>query len=339
MTSAATTKPPKPDCSAPGGKLLPGAFPMRAILIERPGSCRLVEVPVPVPGPGEVLVQLQALTLCNQHDLKVNHGGYRDNVYLEYGTPGFPGHEGAGVVTALGAEVTDFAVGDHVVMSGLGGPPLYAEYVTRRTAEIVRVRPDVPFEHVAMAELGGCVHRAVRKVASYAGKRTAVLGCGAAGLFAVQLARAAGAAHVTAFDVDPARLQLAAALGADATVDARDEAAVEQLKQTGAEIVIECSGHKTAYRTACHVARESLVIFGYSEGVMEVPLWPLFDHELTVYNSKWLTTADLAAVVRLVETGAIRTAPLITHRFALADYPAAVAAVGRGEVIKAVLTP
>jgi 2-desacetyl-2-hydroxyethyl bacteriochlorophyllide A dehydrogenase len=312
---------------------------MRAILIEKPETFRLVDVPVPVAGPGEVLVQLQALSLCNQHDLKVNHGGYRDNVYLEYGTPGFPGHEGAGVVTALGADVTDFVVGDHVVMSGLGGPPLYAEYVTRRTAEIVLVRSDVPFEHVAMAELFGCVHRAIHKVPSYAGKRVAVFGCGAAGLAAVQLANVAGAAQVTAIDVDPRRLQLAAELGAAATVDARDEAALQQLKQTGAEIVIECSGHKTAYRTACHVARESLVIFGYSEGVMEVPLWPLFDHELTIYNSKWLTTADLTAVVRLIESGAIRTAPLITHRFKFEQYPAAVAAVGRGEVIKAILQP
>lgn len=312
---------------------------MRAILIEKPESFRLVDVPVPAPGPGEVLVRLQALSLCNQHDLKVNHGGYCENVYVEYGTPGFPGHEGAGVVTALGPGVTDFALGDHVVMSGLGGPPLYAEYVTRRTDEIVRVRSDVPFEHVAMSELFGCVHRAVRKVPAYAGKRVAVFGCGAAGLAAVQLANVFDAAHVTAIDVDPARLQLAAELGAAVGVDARDEAAVQQLKLTGADIVIECSGHKTAYRTACHVARESLVIFGYSEGVMEVPLWPLFDHELTIYNSKWLTTKDLTAVVRLIETGALRTAPLITHRFAFEQYPAAVAAVGRGEVIKAILQP
>jgi threonine dehydrogenase-like Zn-dependent dehydrogenase len=94
-----------------------------------------------------------------------------------------------------------------------------------------------------------------------------------------------------------------------------------------------------AYQAACHIAREALVIFGYSEGLMEVPLWPLFDRELTIYNSKWLTTEDLAAVVRLIETGKIRTDSLITHRFDFAHYPEAVDRVGRGEVIKAILTP
>ena len=312
---------------------------MRAILIEKAGAFKIIELPVPAPGPGEVLVEMKVMALCNQHDLKVNRGLYRDLVYLEYGVPGFPGHEGAGVVTAVGREVTGFAAGDHVVMSGLGGPPLYAGYVTRKADQIVRVDPAVPLEQVAMSELFGCVHRAVRKVADYAGRSVAVFGCGAAGLAAIQLVRVLGAREVIGLDVAADRLQLARELGADQVVAADDATGIEQLRRTGADIVIECSGHKAAYAAACHIARQSLVIFGYSEGLMEVPLWPLFDHELTIHNSKWLTHEDLTAVVRLIESGKIRTDRLISRRLDFTGYPEAVAAVGRGEIIKAVMTP
>jgi L-iditol 2-dehydrogenase len=312
---------------------------MRAILIREPKAFEIIELPAPAPAADEVLVRMKAMALCNQHDLKVNHGLYRDLVYLEYGVPGFPGHEGAGVIAEVGADVGRFAVGDHVVMSGLGGPPLYAEYVVRKATQIVAVSRELPLELVAMAELFGCVHRACRKVPAYGGRSVVISGCGAAGLAAVQLVRVFGARHVAATDVDPSRLQLAQELGADTVADARDAAVMARLKHDGADIVIECSGHRMAYQAACHIAREALVIFGYSEGLMEVPLWPLFDRELTIYNSKWLTTEDLAAVVRLIEAGKIRTDSLITHRFDFAHYPEAVDRVGRGEVIKAILTP
>jgi L-iditol 2-dehydrogenase len=312
---------------------------MRAILIEQAHSFKIIEIPVPEPAPDEVLIQMKALALCNQHDFKVNHGLYRDLVYLEYGVPGFPGHEGAGVVTAVGEMVTKFKVGDHVVLSGLGGPPLYAEYVTRKADQIVPVKKNVPLEQVALSELLGCVHRACRKVPDYENKRVIVSGCGAAGLAAIQITRTFGARQVLATDIDPARLKLARELGAHVVFDARDSAAVDQLKQTGAEIVIECSGNKSAYQNACYMAREALIIFGYSEGNLEIPLWPLFDHEIVIYNSKWLTNDDLGAVVKMIEGGKIRTDKLINLRVDFEHYPEAVAKIGKGEVIKAILTP
>lgn len=312
---------------------------MRAILIEQANSFRIIDIPVPNPAPDEVLIQIKATALCNQHDYKVNHGLYRDLIYLEYGMPGFPGHEGAGVVSAIGNAVSNFTIGDHVVLSGLGGPPLYAEFVTRQADQIVRVKKKVPLEQVAMSELFGCVHRACRKIADYQNKKVVVSGCGAAGLAAIQIIRNFGAGKVIALDVAPARLTLAKELGAHAVVDARDRAAVDELKRNGAEVVIECSGTKTAYQDACFIAREAVVIFGYSEGLAEIPLWPLFDHEITIYNSKWLTTADLTAVVRMIESGKIRTDKMISLRTDFEHYPDAVAKVGRGEVIKAILVP
>jgi len=131
---------------------------MKSILIQKPGSFEIINIDPPVPKEDKILVQIKVTSLCNQHDLKVNKGRYRDLKYLEYGVPGFPGHEGAGVVVEIGKKVQNFNLDDHIVMSGLGGPPLYAEFVTRKADQVARVDKHIPLKQVAMAELIGCVH-------------------------------------------------------------------------------------------------------------------------------------------------------------------------------------
>jgi len=122
-------------------------------------------------------------------------------------------------------------------------------------------------------------------------------------------------------------------------VDARQTEAVDALKARGRDVVIECTGNKQAYQNAFYIARESIIIFGYSEGLLEVPLWPMFDRELTIHNSKWLTNDDLKTVVKMIESSKIRTDKMISLRTDFEHYLEAVEKIGRGEVIKAVMTP
>lgn len=312
---------------------------MRSILIEKPGSFAIIEIEKPIPKSDEVLIEMKALSLCNQHDWKVNKGLYQNLSYLEYGIPGFPGHEGAGIVTAIRDQVKKFTVGDHVAMSGLGGPPLYSEYVTRTPDQLALVDPKVPFDQVAMAELFGCVHRACTKVPDYQGKSVAISGCGPGGLAAIQIVKAYGAQRIAAIDILPYKLELAAQLGADLIADARNQDSIEPLKRSGFDIVIECSGSKLAYSTAIQIARKALIIFSYAEGSIELLLWNLFDHELTIYNSKWLTSSDLQVVVNFIAAGKIKTEPMISTRVDFEHYPDAVATIGRGEAIKIIMTP
>ena len=312
---------------------------MRAIVIEKPGAFQIKEIPIPKPESDELLIQVKAVSLCNQHDWKVNNGLYQDLAYLEYGVPGFPGHEGAGIVVQTGDAVTDFQVGDHVAMSGLGGPPLYAEYVTRKADSVARVGADVPLEQVAMAELFGCVHRACQKISDYKGKTVTVSGCGPAGLAGIQICKAYAAEKVIAIDVRADRLEVAAKLGADQIVDANDKEQIKDLKDQGSDIVLECTGNKIAYTNAFYIARKAVVIFSYIEGTLEIPFYPLFDRELTIYNSKWLTTDDLQKVVNLIESGKVRTDELISIKAGFEKYQDLVRMVGRGEVIKAIMIP
>lgn len=312
---------------------------MKAILIKKPGSFEIITIDQPITKQDEILIQIKATSLCNQHDVKVNKGLYRDLKYLEYGVPGFPGHEGAGVVVEIGKKVQNFNVGDHVVMSGLGGPPLYAEFVTRKADQVARVDKHIPLEQVAMAELIGCVHRACKKNPDYLKKSVLISGCGPAGLAAIQIVKAFGASKIVAIDVRPERLKLAQKLGADSTIAATDNKSISALKEEGLDIVIECSGNKQAYQNAFYIAREAVVIFGYTEGMLDVPLYPMFDHELTIYNSKWLTVHDLQAVVDMIAAGKIQTAKMISAKVDFKDYPKAVEMISRGEAIKIIMVP
>ncbi len=312
---------------------------MKSILINKPGNFEIVEIEKPTPLDDELLIEMKVVSLCNQHDWKVNKGLYHDLEYVEYGIPGFPGHEGAGVVVDIGEKVHDFEIGDHVVLSGLGGPPLYSQFVTREKGLLARAPKNIPLEQLAMSELFGCVHRAVRKVGDYNGKKVAVSGCGSGGLAALQIVKVYGAAHVTALDIRGDRLELALELGVDDAVDTRDEALINDLKQTGFDVVIECTGNKTAYQNAVYMARESIVVFAYSEGNIELPLYPMFDHELTIHNSKWLINEDLQAIVDMISAGKINTEKMITQKTDFEHYLDAVEMIGRGEAIKIIMIP
>jgi len=131
-------------------------------------------------------------------------------------------------------------------------------------------------------------------------------------LAAIQIVKPFGASKIVAIDVRPERLKLAQELGAYSTIDATDNKSISALKEDGLVIVIECSGNKHAYQNAFYIAREAVVIFGYTEGMIDVPIYPMFDHELTIYNSKWLTVHDLQAVVDMIAAGKIQTAKMIS---------------------------
>jgi L-iditol 2-dehydrogenase len=165
-----------------------------------------------------------------------------------------------------------------------------------------------------MSELIGCVHRASKKVPSYQGKSVAVSGCGPGGLAALQLVEVFGASKVITIDVLPDRLILVKEFGANTVANAKDENSIFEFKNKGADTVIECTGNKGAYQNALDIARKALAIFSYTEGTIEISIWQMYDHELTINNSKWLTVQDLQAVVDMITAGKIRTNKMISAK-------------------------
>lgn len=255
---------------------------MRALRIVAIGQpLALCEVPMPEPGPGEIRVKLQAAGICH------SDAHYRDGTGSVGFLPISPGHEVAGVVDKLGAQVADVAVGDRVALHYLvtcgqcdycargleqfcrhgrmlgkdmhGG---FAEYIVApaRNAIPIDEAVDVAAAAIMMCSSATAFH-ALRQARMRAGDRVAVFGVGGLGMSALQLARACGAAEVYAIDVDPAKLKAAQAYGAHA-IDPADGAPDQQLRTItqgrGVDVALEFAGLPVTQ----HQALASLAVHG-----------------------------------------------------------------------------
>lgn len=217
------------------------AFMRAAVLNGHGQPLRLVNLPVPVPGPGEILIRLAASGVCHS-DVHIWQG---DTAATPPPDPYILGHEGVGVVAALGLGVTDWALGDRAGAAWLhdtcgkcdlclGGhesfcatqrahgfhvPGTFAEYVVAKADFAVRLPEGSASDLAPLMCAGLTALGALDRANLHPGETCAIFGCGGLGLYAVQLAVRRGA-RVVAVDVDPAKLALAARLGATVTAQA-----------------------------------------------------------------------------------------------------------------------
>lgn len=233
------------------------------------------------PGPGEVLVAVAAAGLCHS-DLSVVDGT------IPFPVPVVLGHEGAGVVAAVGPDVTHVAPGDHVALSTLascgtcaecdrgrptmcrraigrparpftrGAEPVYqfaansafAERTVVKAVQAVRIPEDIPLTSAAL--IGCAVLTGVGAVLNRArvdrGDSVVVLGTGGIGLNVLQGARLAGALRIVAVDANPAKAEAARRFGATDFLTSAD--GVRELLPAGADHVFECVGRVELIRRA-----------------------------------------------------------------------------------------
>jgi alcohol dehydrogenase, propanol-preferring len=212
---------------------------MRAAVLDGHGQpLRLVNLPVPVPGKGEILIRLTASGVCHS-DVHIWQG---ETAATPPPDPYILGHEGVGVVAALGPDVTDWRLGDRAGAAwlhdtcgtcdlclsghesfcpnqrahGFHVPGTFAEYVVARADFAVRL-PEGPASALAPLMCAGLTALgALDRADLHSGETCAIFGCGGLGLYAVQLAARRGA-RVVAVDVDPDKLAIAARLGAAVT--------------------------------------------------------------------------------------------------------------------------
>ncbi len=261
---------------------------MKILQVTSPTSFELLEVPTPTPGPGEVLMRVEAVNTCVQWDLHLRHNepmfvGHR---FVYPYTPGQPGHEATGYVEAVGADVTDFAPGDRVCAWRDQGHHLwgcYAQYAILQSANAMKIPEGLPPENWASLELAMCVATAMlslRDVGALAGQRFGVNGLGPAGLIALQMARAEGAAVVTGFDPIAARRELALALGADTGLDPLTASEDQAPPRNTVDTAIDCHGARTSVQWLMDHTAQTVALFGvqredYTYAVRHTRLWLL----------------------------------------------------------------
>ena len=239
---------------------------MRAVIVSEPGgpeALTLVDLPDPEPGPGEVLVRVAA-TAVNRADTMQRQGFYPPPP----GASDVLGLECSGTVAALGEGVTGWAVGDEVCALLSGGG--YAELVAVPAGQLMPVPDGIDLVTAgSIPEVACTVWSNVFMIAGLQPGETFLVhgGSGGIGTFAIQLASAMSAkVFTTAGSAE--KLAACADLGADVTINYRDEDFVEVLREAGgADVILDNMGAKYLGRNVDALATEGrLVVIGMQGG-------------------------------------------------------------------------
>lgn len=318
---------------------------MRAAVLRTPGEVVLESRTLPEPGPGEVLVRVGSVGTCGSDVHYYTHGRVGEYVVRQ---PLVLGHEPSGVVAALGAGVSAPAVGQRVAlepgvpcsrcaqckqgrynlcprMRFFGTPPVdgaFREYVALRADFAHPVPDDVSDDAAGLLEPLSVGIWACRKGRVSAGSRVLVTGAGPIGLLAAQVARAFGAVEVVVTDVNPNRLDAAAAMGATATIDVSGADLADS--DYTPDVLLECSGNPAATADAvrCVGRAGRVVLTGMGSDELVLPMAHVQGFELEItgtfrYANTWPTA------ISLVSHGAVTLDALVTHRFALDEVESA----------------
>jgi threonine 3-dehydrogenase len=334
-----------------------------------PGLC-LEEVPVPEPGLDEVLVQVEAASLCGT-DLHIHQWDEWSQHRIR--PPLTLGHEFAGTVVEVGKGVRHTAVGDYVSAEshvtcgmcfhcrtgqahmcertrilGVDRDGAFAEYVAVPESVIWKNdREKMPPEIATLQEPFG---NAVFATSSQdlAGRSVAVLGCGPIGLFTIGIAAASGAAGVWASDRTAFRLGLAGKMGATGWVNVAETKDVpawfrEQNEGYGLDVVFEMSGAPRSITDAFKIVRNGgrVVLFGIPSRPVEIDVAEaLIFKNLNVLALNGRRIFETWYKTRwMLESGVVDLRPLISHVYPLDSLDVALAQLQAGEACKIVLCP
>ncbi|MEO7980886.1 MAG: alcohol dehydrogenase catalytic domain-containing protein [Sporichthyaceae bacterium] len=319
---------------------------MRALVVSGPGRVALEERADPVPGPGDVLVRPAVVGLCGT-DLEIIDGSI-DPAYVRL--PLVLGHEWSGVVVAAGDSTSAPPVGSRVVVEGIvpcrvcaacaaGDTNRCATYdefgfvrdgaaaeLLAAPAELVHVLDAaVSAESGALVEPAAVVLQALLRAAPRPGQRVLVVGDGTVGLLAVTLARLWSPASVTLLGARQEQAPLATAAGADLFVTSPEDAG------GGYDLVVEAAGVPAAVSAALHAtARGGTVLLLGLAGTGKsapLPIDDLVNGDVTVLGSFSYTVTAWTQLVQLLNTGRLDLGFLVTHRFPLSDWAAALDAL------------
>ena len=335
----------------------------------KPGEVELREVEKPAAGPDDVIMRVKSVGVCGS-DIEF----WQNRITFPVNIPVTLGHEFAGIVEEVGENVTEYQVGDRVVSEtaayicgtcemcrkgmynlcakrlgyGNGTNGAFAKYCKCPTRVLHRLPENVSFDQASMTEPACVAYNAVLvKSHPMAGEAVAVIGPGPIGLFAIQMARIAGAYPIFALgtDVDEARMETAKEVGANITINVMKEDYNAIIKKytngNGAALVIDAAGNTPAVKTAMEIVKPGGQITKIAWGAkpLGISLDPIIQKAVTLQGSFSHTWSTWEAVLQLISAGTLRMEPMISHSFDLDDWLEAFETVDRKIAVKAVSHP
>jgi L-iditol 2-dehydrogenase len=331
------------------------------------GNVELREIDEPRPGPNEVKIEIQAAGICGT-DIHIYKDEFRSR------PPVVLGHEVAGKVVEVGANVDSALVDKRVtsetyyqtcgecmycrrgqsnlclnrlsIGSGVNGG--FTRYLIVPAKNVHELPENIDFHAGALTEPLACVvHGVLNNATVSPGDVAVIAGPGAIGLLTLQVVKASGAtAVVLGTDADSTRLELAQELGADYVFNiqqSQPDDLITQITQEGlgADVVYECSGAgPAAQQLLTLVRRRGRYV---QVGLFGQPIaWDLDQvcyKELIVTGSNASVPSAWDKALKLLESGEVRTAPLITHIYEVTDWQQAFDTFNAKTGVKTLLTP
>lgn len=343
---------------------------MKAAILKAPGHLMLDEVATPLCPDGGIVVKTQACSICST-DVKMFQRGHRDANY-----PRILGHEVTGVVVESHTQGDMFQAGDrvqiypgiccghcpacrrgidnqceHIGIIGFNHDGGFAEFLVVPPQSVagdgVNLIPEgVSYEEAALTEpLASCLNG--QQLAGVTeGDTVLILGAGPIGLLHAMLARVRGASRVLVAERLPSRLSMAGMADIDQKIDINRESTEAVVKEeTGGRgvdvILVACSGAMVSSLPELLAPRGRLCLFsGLPPETAQIPLDTNLIHykELTIVGAYGSTAAQNSAALRLIASGKVPVAWLITKRLPLGEIEEGMEYVANREGLKAVIT-
>lgn len=316
---------------------------MKALKIVDQHKVEVVDVDDPRPGPGEVRIAMKAAGICGS-DLHA----YRATMHPDLPPTArmTPGHEPSGLIDELGPGVEQWSVGDAVTAhasrgcgtcdecrrgsnascaarkkSGLDVDGSDAEFMVLPARNLVRLPASATFvEGMLYACNVGTAFQAAQRLNPRAGETVVVFGAGPVGCAVTMIAKARGA-RVIVVEPSKPRLEFAASLGADQTVQPGDAGPVQVImdltRGRGADAAVECSGSPAAQQAAleslAYWARAVFVGMNQQSLALDAKA-QLIERQLTLIGSTMWPLTNFAVMTRFIEEHGIDIERLVSHR-------------------------
>jgi L-iditol 2-dehydrogenase len=281
---------------------------MKVSMVTGPGKAEVVDADRPQVGPNDVLVRMRACGICGSDAFYITIGGVPPR---QGHTP--LGHEPAGEVVEVGADVSRVDVGDHVVINPMAAPSgiignggatgaladyLLIENAVRGTS--LEVIPDhIPWEVAALNEPMAVARHGVNRCKPKPSDKVVVFGAGPIGLGATLAFKSLGVQHVVVVDLIDSRLDKALQIGADAVINSADEDVLARLLElhgegesrfpgkAGTDIYLDAAGVPAVVNTALAAAKSgaTLAIVGVHKEPIPVEFINVMSNEITIVGS------------------------------------------------------
>ncbi len=327
-------------------------LPEKMLGMKLPGGAKVeaVEVEVPKPGPGQVLLKMKAASLCGS-DLKYIYYEHTDKTGGARYDDVIAGHEPSGQVVAVGEDVSDFKVGDRVVVYHIQGcgycdecrkgffincqnPERRAygwqrdgalgEYMVADESTFIHLPDFLTYEDGAMIACGfGTAYQGLLRAHVSGNDTVLVMGLGPVGQAAIILAKALGAKTI-GVDIAEERMEMARKVGADEVLKGDDDVVEKIMGLTngkGVEVAVDCSGSSIGRVRCLEAARMwANVVYLGEQGTVTFEPSPLLLHKNITLHGSWVTSvSNMEKLVELLDRKKIHPSQIITHRFPLRE--------------------